>query len=1310
MATILLSAAGSAIGGAIGGSVLGLSAATIGQAVGATTGALIDQTILGSGSRAVEVGRARSLRIQSSTEGTPIPQVFGRMRIAGQLIWSTRFKEHVRTSTQGGKATGGGQKVREYSYTISFAVGLCEGPIERVGRIWADGRLLDTEGLEIRVYKGDESQLPDPKIEAVEGAGNVPPYRGLAYVVFEDLPVGEFGNRIPQLSFEVFRSAAPLTEAGEEAGKPLGELIRGVALSPGSGEFALDPEPAQYVFPGVGGAYANINNASGRPDLLVALDQLEGELPAAGAVSMLVSWFGDDLRCGRCSVRPKVEESGRSARPENWSVAGLTTATAETVSRDANDRPNFGGTPSDSSVVRAIGELKSRGKAVMLYPFLLMDIPPGNTLTDPYTGQAGQPAFPWRGRITLDAAPGQAGSTDQTPAAASEVGAFFGTAKATDFAVANGVVTYSGPDEWSWRRFVLHLAALGAAAGGVDAICIGSEFVALTTIRDGRTSYPAVDQLIALAAEVRQLLPGAKIGYAADWSEYFGHHPADGTGDVLFHLDPLWADANIDFVGIDDYAALADWRYSKDHLDRQAGHKSIYSLAYLKGNVEGGENYDWYYASEADREAQIRTPIADTAYGEDWVFRPKDVRGWWSNQHFNRIDGVRQAAPTAWVPESKPIWLTETGCPAVDLGANQPHLFADAKSSESALPFGSLGVRDDEMQRRFLQAKLGYWSDPANVRISSVTGEPMIPADRIFVWTWDSRPWPDFPVRTSVWSDGPAHRLGHWITGRVSASGLAEVVAEICRNAGLSHFDVSDLHGVVDGYLIERNGSAREALQPLMLAYGFDAFESGGRVTFRMRGEEAVRTIAEPRLADRGDVPAFERVRASVGEANDAVRLTYVQAESDYRVGTAEARLPGGALKRVADTSLSLALPGSRAQQIVDRWLAESWRTRDRATFALGSAEVDLEPGDTVEIERENGREGYRIERITDTGAREVEAVRVDPAIHQPNVTPERDVETDLDQPPGPATVIFMDLPLSSGDPEDHLPRLAVSADPWTDRFAVYRSLDDDGYEQIATVTRPAVTGITLEVLATGAPGRWQRVSLRVKIDTGELASAARLRVLTGANQAAIEFAPGEWEILQFRDAVLVAPGEYVLGMLLRGERGTDVLSTSSIASGARFVLLDDAVIRLPMPLEERGLPRHYRVGPARFSPSHPSYAHSIETFKGVGLRPFAPAHLRARRDLGSGDIALSWVRTARYGGDSWEGPDVPLSEERELYRVRVTRNGATLREVETATPAFLYDAAQQAADGIAPPFEVGVAQFSATFGYGPERVVTING
>ncbi|MEM1298707.1 MAG: glycoside hydrolase/phage tail family protein [Pseudomonadota bacterium] len=1307
MATVVLSLAGAAAGSSLGGSVLGLSALTLGRAAGAIAGTFIDQAVLGTGSAAVETGRARSLRIQSSTEGAPMPQCFGRVRLAGQLIWASRFLETVRNTTRGGKATGGGQRVREFSYSISFAVGLCEGPIERIGRVWADGKLLDLTGVNYRIYHGTEEQIPDPKIEAVEGAGRVPAYRGVAYVVFEDLPVGQFGNRIPQLNFEVFRNASATVD-GVEAGTPLPELVKAVCLSPGTGDFALDPEPSRIVFPAGGGRYANINNTAGVPDFQASLDQMDHELPGTEQISLVVSWFGDDLRVGRCRVEPKIEERNRVTAPEPWSAAGLTTANAPLISRTADDRPNFGGTPDDKSIVRAIEEMQARGKKVTLYPFLLMDIPASNGLSDPY-GRPEQPPFPWRGRITLDLAPDQQGTQDQTEAAASDVDAFFGSASAADFSINDGTVVYNGPQEWTWRRFVLHMAALGAAAGGVEAICIGTELRGITTIRSARTEFPAVDHLIALAEEVRTLLPNVKITYAADWSEYFGYQPQDGSGDVLFHLDPLWADPNIDLIGIDDYTPLSDWRHGLSHADEGAG--SIYSLPYLQSQIEGGEYYDYFYASEADQIAQARTPITDGAHNEPWIFRPKDIRNWWSNPHHNRVGGVRDAQPTAWVPESKPVWLTETGCPAVDLGANKPNLFVDPKSSESALPPGSRGARDDEMQRRFLQAKLGYWAEPGNNPVSAVYAGPMIPDDGVFVWTWDARPWPDFPVREGLWADGPSHRLGHWVTGRVTAGSLAEVVTEICARSGLGPDDinVSRLFGVVDGYTLEHVQSAREAMQPLMQAYGFEAFESDGRITFATRQLATVTPIDPERLLPGSgpDRAAVERVVSPRTQSTDAVRLSYVQTEAEYRVGAAQARLPGGDLLRVSETSLNLSLPSSRAQQIADRWLAEQLRSQETASFQLPPSALAFQPGDVLQLQGAGQTELYRLDRVTDLGAREAEAVRVEPSLYVPVAAADRSLPPQSITVPGPLTALILDLPLADGSETDHQPRLAVSAEPWPGDVAVYKSASGEGFDLAASVRKPALLGFSDTPLSIGAPNRWHRVDWDVFLPTGGIAAEGRLEVLNGANRLAVQMASGAWEILQFRDAELIGQDHYRLGYLLRGQRGTDALSVEPIPEGARIVVLDDALVPLPVSAEEIGLPRTWRVGPAQFDISHPGFVELTGTAGAVGLRPFAPAHLRARSQ--GADLAISWIRQTRMGGDSFVSVEVPLGEEREAYRLTVRSGDIVLRTVEVSEPALIYTASDQAADGASGAISVSVAQLSATYGYGPERTIEIH-
>ncbi len=71
--------------------------------------------------------------------------------------------------------------------------------------------------------------------------------------------------------------------------------------------------------------------------------------------------------------------------------------------------------------------------------------------------------------------------------------AFVGTAAPGDFTIVGDAVVYDGPDEWCYRRFILHYAKLCKAAGGVDAFLIGSELRGLTTLRSSPTHYPFVN-------------------------------------------------------------------------------------------------------------------------------------------------------------------------------------------------------------------------------------------------------------------------------------------------------------------------------------------------------------------------------------------------------------------------------------------------------------------------------------------------------------------------------------------------------------------------------------------------------------------------------------------------------------------------------------------------------------------------------------------------------------------------------------------------------------------------------------------------
>lgn len=1299
MATLVLSAAGSALGGAFGGTLGGLSLQFLGRAAGSVAGGLIDQQVLGRGSGAIDQGRIESFRLQHAQEGAPIPRVHGRMRVGGQLIWSSDFVEHVDESRQGGK---GGQKVREHRYTVSFAVALCEGKITRIGRVWADGNELRLEDQIWRLHSGGKAQQPDPLIDAIEGGA--PAFRDIAYLVFEDMAIGAFGNRIPQINVEVFREPKILKKFvdQDEVAPPLSELVRAVALSPGSGEFALDTEPVERHEGRGRIRLENVNTLAERPDILPALDQLQAEAENCGAVSLVVSWFGDDLRCGRCEIRPGVETDDKETTPYVWEVNGVTRSAARLVSQDENGRPVFGGTPSDQSVMRAIQEMNARGLKVMFYPFLLMDIPAGNTLTDPWTGEEGQAAFPWRGRITLDAAPGTVGSADKTPDAAAETADFFGAAQAGEFTPHAEGVDYAGPAEWSFRRFILHYAHLCVAAGGVDSFCIGSEMRSLTQVRDGAASYPAVQALMTLAADVRAILgPDCKIGYAADWSEYFGHQPKDGSGDVLFHLDPLWAHADIDFIGIDNYLPLSDWRYREGHADADAG--SVTSLPYLKGNVEGGEGFDWYYASAADRRNQVRTPITDTAHGEDWVFRPKDLRNWWSQPHHDRPGGVRASSPTAWAPGSKPIWFTEIGCPAVDLGANQPNVFIDPKSSESALPYFSRGVRDDFMQQRYLQAALTHW-DETNPT-SAVYGGPMVDLERAFIWTWDTRPFPDFPARASVWSDGGNYRLGHWISGRLGAAPLADVVADICLASGLQEIDVSGLRGVVDGMAQPGDRTARESLQPLMLAYGFDAVESGGVLTFRHRDGPVCATLGEDdAVLDRDGGRECEFSRQAEGEAPRAVRFSFIEPERDYEAGATEATAADAVSTRVESASAPLALDTARAQAVADRWLAEARAGRDGARVTAGRSMLALEPGDIVTLGGTPESSRWRIERVEELGRREMTLTRVEPLDHLAAVTPTVHAEP---KPAAVATALeyaFLDLPLLR-DGEAPVARFAAFAEPWTGGAALFLSRAVEDFERVGTASYPAVMGESVTTLAARSPDLWMRDGMDVRLFGGGLSSKTEQAVLNGDNLAAVKSPSGEWEMIQFSVAELVGERLYRLSGLLRGQRGTDAF-IQVIPPGAEFVLLNTDIATVAAAEALRGVDLTYRIGPARKDYGHTSYREFVVAYDGVADRPYRPAHLRA---VAGPDIALSWVRRTRIGGDAWGGAEAPLGEAAERYRVRVLAGGMAVRSVETTAPSFVYDAAMRAADGTAGAITFAVAQISERYGDGPEAEVIVN-
>lgn len=1244
----------------------------------------ISQLAGGNNSKIIDGPRLDQFQLLGAGEGQSIPQIFGRMRIGGHLLFVGKIIEHVKSHASGGK--GGPNTVRnDYSYSASFAVGLCEGTISQVGRIWADGQELDPSVISFHLNDGSQEQLPDPILQTELGDTQIPAFRGLAYVVFDRFDLTAFGNRIPQLSFEVFGANDNFTS-----------LVKAINIIPGATEFGYDPEP--HVRLGkYGQAIAeNTHASSGQSDWTVSLNQLQQSCQSVEWVSLVVTWFGTDLRAAKCSIQPCVELHDCVTHPSEWSVAGLSRWQVREVSR-VDDRPAFGGTPSDASVIRAIRDLRARGYKVLFYPFVMMDIKPGNNLPDPY-GRAEQGAYPWRGHISSMPAALQNGSAQRTAEMRSQIQDFF------DGSEVNG---------WGLNRMVRHYADICAQAGGVDGFLLASEMKGLSIGIDDNKRFPFAENLQSLAAEVRALLPTTKISYAADWSEY--GFTNIGLGFYDFPLDAFWGDPNCDFVGIDAYFPLSDWRDEMDHADRREGALSIYDTDYLQSQVRGGENFDYYYASDEDRKRQIRTPINDDWYNGP-LWRSKDILAWWERDHIAH-GADNETQKTAWVKKSKPIWFTEIGCPAVDKGSNQPYQFPDHRSGNLGLPFFSNGDRDDHIQRQYLSSLISFYSNPANNPVSQVYNERMIPAHGYFIWAWDARPFPAFPFLTSVWSDGPNWQRGHWLNGRLASARLSEMVNDLLGP------DISlEANGVdmaIEGYRIDQMQPRRDLLEPLLKSFALDAIAGRSGVQLVSRGQLAVREIEETDLVRR---PGRGSVLFTLGDTAllpHILHLQYFRADDQYQPAVATALRPDGS-PAVARVSIPFVMGNSRALTIAGRLLQEVWDEQKRLELAVSWRHADLEPTDIIRFRGED----WRIVSIRYDKMITLETVSYAPWLYQYSTDlPMADIEfEEVDRSEQVINVyrpevILLDIPSgwparpSSASWPAGVPVIAAIGDP----FPTDLILEEASQGWQVKLSRASAIGETRSILQSAACGVWiDHSAFELELFTGQLESRASKHVLAGANVLAVETSLG-WEVIQFKNAELIGINRYRISGVLRGQAGSDYAMVASLGAGARCVLIDTELSSMPLQETDlaNGLELHY--GPA--SMARDSYAWQSQNYlpQYSGARCLSPVHIRAFR-LANQDIRFTWIRRSREGAEDFEAFATPLDQPYEEYQIQLWYKDTLLRQETSPRPDWVYTRNLQVEDGFAEgavfsktsPIRFEVAQVSSRHGAGFSRLLEI--
>lgn len=1257
MAKIVLTAVGNYIAPGIGG------------AIGGFIGGGIDAAIFGGGSKKQpdRIGsRLEDLSVQVSTYGSTIPHVYGYARMAGNVIWALDIKEvETRTTTSsgggGGKGGGGGggggsQTTIEYKYYATLAIAICEGQLDSIIRVWADAKALTGDDLLVaqgkyESYLGSETQTPSAIMERYKGAGNVPAYRGIAYVVIEDMPLAEYGNRIPNFTFEVLRKTqfSPSVE----------DKVKSIMMIPGSGEFVYSRDViSKYnVVLDVNGiprqtgeqSAINLHTYEGRPDVEVAVDQMIATFPNLEWVGVAVSWYGNSKDAALCEIFPKVEyhETQATTTPLEWSVAGYTRNTAEVVKEFGDGTPTYGGTPTDKSVLDLCVYLKSKGLNVMFYPFLQIDTT---------SAEAGEDDKPWRGRVT--------------PASSGDVTTFF--------TQTNG-----------YNRFIRHYAQLNIGGvylkNNIDAFIIGSEMVGLTGYDSGSHTYPAVTAFKTLAANVQTDLGGTPlVGYAADWSEY---HSTGGW----YNMDPLWTDANIDFVGIDAYFPITpDLPQSQINEDK------------IKEYWEKGEGWDYFYTDSI-----ARTGL--TSYGGDPTYAWKNVENWWNSNHTNPSGG----GATGWTAKLKPVWFTEYGFPSTDGCANQPNVFYDPRSAESLFPRAGRGRIDYQAQREAINATEDYL-EARNLESGNANLVP-----QRFLWTWDARPFPFFPDLRKAWADYLLYPTGHWVNGKLGGSTLGSIVAQLLQRVGLTpaDYDVSRLQDAVEGFIVDTQTTAREACEVLQTAFMFDMVESEGLLKFIPRGSTPVLTITEDYLLPLGNDmirKPIEINRAQELDMPNKVSISYLKRTNNYSTGTQLSQRQTVRAKEQINISLPIVMSDQFAKQLADMKLYNEWIARVKYSFNLPPKYLIVEPADVITVQVNNVNHVLRIETATMTrnGSQEIKAVAEDISTYDFYTPPGESPIGDGQGVAIPQTELYLlDLPPFPADTgSDGIMRAAAVAlsDGWMGA-TLYRSADGgeaggNTFSQIGTTTSKAVKGSVLNNVGTWAGGNVIDTAntIDVALVYGELSSVNDLALLNGANAAVI----GD-EIIQFQTATLTAEKRYTLSNLLRGRLGTERDMVTHLA-GTNFILLDGGLSDIIMPPANFGLLRHYKAVTVTDTLANTDEAAFIYT--GKTLRPFSPVQIRGTRD-GSSNLTITWIRRTRISGEWRDGVDVPLGEENERYDVEIMNGATVVRTLSALTAATAsYTAAEQTTDFGSPQSSIAVRiyQLSTIIGRGVPGEATV--
>jgi hypothetical protein len=488
------------------------------------------------------------------------------------------------------------------------------------------------------------------------------------------------------------------------------------------------------------------------------------------------------------------------------------------------------------------------------------------------------------------------------------------------------------------------------------------------------------------------------------------------------------------------------------------------------------------------------------------------------------------------------------------------------------------------------------------------------------------------------------------LTFEVEADTLRDAAGIAKALSGAAVSGEGDAGPALDGFSAH-GGSQRAVVQMLADASGaWFAERSDGGVA--MRGDGPV----EREVADRDAVKA-RRSLAAADSAPRVVTVGHYDVARDYQAGLQRAARPGpGQRERHIDLPAVIAAETAKAVAVAMVARADAARQRRRVT--LDWAAIDIAPGARVSIAGEPGR--WRVAESL------IEAMEV-----KLDLTPIARVSASAaatsgeaigapDRLHGPTILVAAEIP-PVDDARWASPHVTVTAGgalPGWRRASLLASDDGGANWRVAgAIDTPGVVGRVETppgMTSAAIEDRTGAIVVLLGNDAMPLASADAARMDRGANMALV----GD-ELIQFGDATPLGEGRWRLSRLWRGRRGTEWAIATHVA-GERFAVIDrDLTITLALPASAMGgtlLLAAQGIGDDEIVPV-------AVPISGASIAPPSPVHARrGRADEGAG---LRWVRRSRAGWRWTDGGDVPLGEERELYRVTGSAGAAEVSAPE---------------------------------------------